>query len=321
MIDYIHPIKIGNVQLENNVFLAPLAGVTDSAYRLMCKEYGAGLVYSEMISSKGACYDSAKTLELADIKPGEHPCAIQIFGSEPDIMARSAVMFEKMGAAMIDINMGCPMRKITSNREGSYLMLDTDLVGRIVYSVANAVKIPVTVKMRRGYNMGEELAVDVALACEQNGAQAVTVHGRFREQYYEGVSDRGIIAKVRRAVKIPVIGNGDVDSYESACSMMEETGCDAVMIGRSSMGDPHIFHRIINGDNTQLSLTEKAQDIHRHLAYCVEFKGEQVAVREMRKNLLWYIKGIRGAASLRNQLSRVSSIREIEEAVDSIFTN
>ncbi len=318
---HIHSIKIGSLELENNVFLAPLAGVTDSAYRLMCKEYGAGLVYSEMISSKGACYDSRKTLELADIRPGEKPCAIQIFGSEPDIMARSAVMFENMGAAMIDINMGCPMRKVTSNREGSYLMKEPELAGQIVKAVSDAVKIPVTVKMRRGYDMGEESAVELAKICEQNGAAAVAVHGRFREQYYEGHSDRGIIAKVKAAVSIPVIGNGDIDSFASACSMMDETNCDAVMIGRASMGDPHIFHRIITGNENHLSLSERAEVILKHLSYSVEFKGEVVAVREMRKNLLWYIKGIRGAASLRNQLSRVASVSEISEAVRNIFTD
>lgn len=321
MKQYIKPIKIGSIEIENNVFLAPLAGVTDSAYRLMCRKFGAGLTYSEMISSKGACYDSRKTLELATIRPEEGPCAIQIFGSEPDIMARSAVVFENMGAALIDINMGCPMRKVTSNREGSYLMKEPELAGRIVKAVAGAVKIPVTVKMRRGYDMGDESAVELAKICEQNGASAVAVHGRFREQYYEGYSDRGIIAKVKSSVKIPVIGNGDIDSYASACSMMEETGCDAVMIGRASMGDPHIFHRIVTGNENHLSLSEKAEVILEHLSYSVSFKGEAVSVREMRKNLLWYIKGIRGAAGLRNKLSRVSSVSDIADAVRNIFTD
>ncbi len=318
--------KIGNQVFQNNILLAPMAGVTDRAFRVLCKEQGAGITFSEMISAKGVHYDSKKSVELAELDPSEKPAAVQIFGSEPEYMAQAAVMFRDMGASMIDINMGCPMPKITSNGDGSALMNNPNLACRIVEAVSKAVDIPVSVKMRRGYNSAKgEQAVELAKAVEAGGAAMITVHGRYRDQLYSGFSDRGIIRQVKEAVKVPVIGNGDITSPKDVKSMMDETGCDGVMIGRGTYGNPWIFHEIKQyflqknetGDrpHTQICAT-----MLRHLHMAVEFKGEYTGIREMRHHLAWYMKGLHGSASMRNKICRADSMDEMETLINEYFT-
>lgn len=298
--DVIKPLKIGTLTLPVNVVSAPLAGVADSAFRTISREFGSGLVYSEMISAKGVHYGSQGSVDLFRHRVIEEPFAVQIFGSEPIIMAEAAKLFESMGAAIIDINMGCPVPKIVGNHEGSYLLNEPQLVGEIVETVANAVKIPVTVKMRRGFKSENEVAPEIAQICENSGAAAVTVHGRFRDQYYAGESDFGVIARVKNSVKIPVIASGDINSQESAEKVFGETGCDGVMIGRGALGRPWVFREIITGEPTEISDNDLKEIIFRHLEYEIQDKGEYTAVREIRKHIAWYVKGKRGAAALKN---------------------
>lgn len=316
--DFVHPVQIGNLHIKNNVFLAPLAGVADRAFRLVCREQGAGFSYSEMISAKGVHYRSAASVELGILDPGEYPGAVQLFGSEPELMAEAACRFAEMGAAAIDINMGCPMPKITSNGEGSALMKDPALAGRIVKAVSGAVPVPVTVKLRRGYAVGGETAAELAAAAEANGAAAVAVHGRYRDEFYTGHADLAVIAAVKRSVKIPVIGNGDIVSAETARRMFDETGCDAVMIGRGAFGNPWIFREVISG-GAPPEPRERLAGILHHLALAVTFKGEDVGLREMRKHVAWYLKGLRGAAAVRGQVFQMTRKEELLELLNRFF--
>lgn len=311
-------MKIGNVELNNNVFLAPLAGVADSSFRIVCKEFGAGLVYSEMISSKGVHYNSKGSVLLARHLPEEEPFAVQIFGSEPDIMAEAARVFEENGAKIIDINCGCPVPKVTGNLEGSYLLNSPALIGKIVETVVKAVSIPVTVKMRRGYNAPNEVAPEVAHICEESGASAVAVHGRFRDQYYSGKSDLGVVARVKEAVSIPVIASGDIVSPETAKQAFDETGCDAIMIGRGALGRPWIFEEILSGKTIEKSPEEVRQIILKQLGLAILDKGEQTGVKEMRKHIAWYVKGKRNAASIKNQIFEAKTKDEIERILFSL---
>ena len=252
---YIHPIKIGNVEIKNNIFLAPMAGISDMPFRILCKEKGAGLVYTEMISSKGMFYDDSKTKKLMEINEAERPVAVQIFGSDPIIMGNIAKEVSRE-ADIIDINMGCPAPKVTKNGEGSKLLLDLELVNKITKSVVESSKVPVTIKIRKGWDDEHVVAIEVARIAEKNGIAAITVHGRTREQFYSGNADWNIIKSVKEAVSIPVIGNGDIVSGVSAKEMFEQTGCDGIMIGRASNGNPWIFERII-------SYLEKGRDIEQ----------------------------------------------------------
>lgn len=326
------PFMIGTQPVRNNVFLAPMAGVTDRAFRILCAEEGAGLTFSEMISAKGVHYNSEKSVELAVLDESEKPAAVQIFGSEPQYIGPAAVLFSKMGAAIIDINMGCPMPKITNNGDGSALMRDPDLAARIVEAAVKSIDKPVTVKMRRGYDSSApEQAVALAKSTAVAGASMITVHGRFRDQLYSGKSDRTIIRKVKEAVSIPVIGNGDITTPQEAAAMIEETGCDGVMIGRGSYGNPWIFRRTI----TYLSVLEQGGDsrealaeaeacvqitpellyrtILRHMELAVSFKGMYRGIREMRNQLAWYIKGLPGSAAMRNQLCKAETAEEVDK--------
>lgn len=314
--------KIGNTVFDNNILLAPMAGVTDRAFRILCKEQGAGITFTEMISAKGVHYDSQKSLALAVLDPAEKPAAVQIFGCEPEYMAAAAKIFVSMGAAMIDINMGCPMPKITSNGDGSALMNDIDLAARIVKATVDAVNVPVSVKMRRGYDSKKgDQAVELAKAAEAAGASMVTVHGRFRDQLYSGQSDKNIIAKVKKAVQIPVIGNGDILTPKDAESLMAETGCDGIMIGRGSYGNPWIFADVINyfTGRELPSYRNVKETMLRHLKMAVDFKGEYIGIREMRSPLSWYLKGLHGSAAMRNKICRAESLEEVTYLIEDFF--
>jgi nifR3 family TIM-barrel protein len=313
-------MKIGSVTIDNNIFLAPMAGITDLPFRVLCKEQGAGLVYSEMISAKGMYYKDEKSWKLAQLSEAELPAAIQIFGSEPDILAYAAQKLNASKATIIDINMGCPTPKITKNGDGSALMLKPDLAGEVIKAVVSVSDKPVTVKIRKGWDEENVNAVELALIAERNGAAAITVHGRTREQFYSGKADWEIIRRVKEAVSIPVIGNGDIYEPEDALRMLESTGCDALMIGRGAQGNPWIFGRIRHflktGELLPLpSIDERRKMMLRHLDMLVDLKGEYTGVREMRKHAAWYVKGQRNCAQFKDKVFRAVSKDEIAEHI------
>ncbi len=315
-------MKLENINLENNVFLAPMAGVTDLAFRLICKRFNAGLVYSEMVSAKGLFYNSKNTEELLETQPEERPVAVQIFGRDPIIMAKMAYEIQKHPIDIIDINMGCPTPKIVRNGEGSALMAEPQLVGRIVKEVSSAVSKPVTVKIRKGINDLNN-AAEIAQIAEENGASAVTVHPRTREEYYTGHADWEVIAQVRNKVSIPVIGSGDITGPESAKRMITETGCHAVMIGRAAQGNPWIFKETVHYLKTGELLPPPSPRERKELAleHClavVQQKGEFIGIREMRKHLAWYTRGFPKAAKLRQQMNQVSTLDNIRKIFDNI---
>ncbi len=316
---FIHELNIGGVKLKNNVLLAPLAGVADSAFRTVCMEMGAGLCYSEMISAKGLHYGSEGSRRLAYHTAAENPFAVQIFGRDPDLMADAAEYFVKeYGAGIIDINMGCPVPKVCGNREGSFLMTEPDVAGSIVKAVSSRAGVPVTVKMRRGYKKEIECAPEIAKVCELAGAAAVTVHGRFRDQMYSGRSDIGVIKRVKDAVSIPVIASGDVCSREDAETVIKEIGCDGVMIGRGALGNPWIFRSILEGSEIVPTSEMIRNTAMRQLDLEIAEKGEAVAVREMKKHFAWYMKGRKNAAALRNMAFTAESVAEFIELVNSL---
>lgn len=317
---YIRPVRIGRLETENNIFLAPLAGVADRAFRVICREQGAGFVCSEMISAKGVHYGSGASVELAVLDEREKPAAVQIFGSDPAIMAEAAERFEAMGAAVIDINMGCPVPKVVGNGEGAALMRDPELAGRIVSAVCRRVSVPVTVKMRRGFARDCENAPELARIAEAAGAAAVAVHGRYREEYYTGQSDRGVIRRVKEQVKIPVIASGDVRSAEDAYAVFRETGCDAIMIGRAALGNPWIFRSLTTGAPAEKDDGRFLETVLRHLDLAVAFKGESVGVREMRRHLACYLKGRRGAAAMKDRIFKAESREEIVRILREAFS-
>ncbi len=317
-------MKIGSVQLENSVVAAPMAGVTDKAFRILAKEAGCGLVCTEMVSDQALLYGNPKTLKLLDLSGEMPPVCVQIFGSQPAFLARAAQLAEERGAAIIDINMGCPTPKIVKNGEGAALMRDPAKAARIVREVAGAVSVPVTVKMRKGWDEGSVNAVEVAKRVEEAGAKAVTVHGRTRVQFYSGRADWQIIAEVKKAVRVPVIGNGDIWTPQDALAMLVETGCDGVMIGRAALGNPWIFSRTVHYLKTgeilpEPSLEERVSAALRHACLLAEIKGEKIAVLEMRKHASWYIKGVRGAAGLREKIVRAQGIDELKEILRGVI--
>ena len=317
-------MKIGNVDIKTNVFLAPMAGVTDKPFRLICKEMGCGLVYSEMVSAKGILYDSKNTKKLLESDENERPVAVQLFGSDPEIMANMAKKIEDLPVDIIDVNMGCPAPKIVKNGEGSALMKTPELVGEIVNALVHAQKKPVTIKFRKGFDDANVNAVEIAKIAEKNGAAAVAVHGRTREQYYSGKADWDIIKEVKKAVNIPVIGNGDVNSPEKAKSLFDYTSCDAIMVGRGAQGNPWIFKRINayieTGEILPLpTMEERAEVAVRHLKMLVDYKGEFIGVREMRRHLSDYTKGIMGASAMRGRINTAESIEEMESLIKEFF--
>lgn len=312
-------MQIGNVIIPGNIFLAPMAGVTDLPFRLLCREQGASMVYTEMISAKAMHYQDKTTIELSRVHPDERPVAVQIFGSEPEIMAEAAAYFsEREDIAVIDINMGCPAPKIVKNGEGCALMRNPSLVRDIVGAVVKASGKPVTVKLRKGWDESSANVLDIAMICEEEGAKAVTVHGRTRDQFYSGKADWSIIKEAKKRLAIPVIGNGDVAAPEDAVRMLEETGCDAVMVGRGAQGNPWLFGNILEylctGSYTKAILPRERLDmILRHYALMEAYKGEHTAHLEMRKHVAWYLHGLPGAARVRTEIFKTQSIAEAKK--------
>lgn len=317
-------LTIGNVELKNNVILAPMAGVTDLPFRVLCKEQGAGLLCMEMVSAKAIYYGSKNTEELMKISPAEMPVSLQLFGSDADIMADMAKKIEEKPFAILDINMGCPVPKVVNNGEGSALMKNPKLAEEIITKMVKAVKKPVTVKIRKGFDEAHLNAVEIAKIAEASGAAAVAVHGRTREQYYAGKADWDCIRAVKEAVKIPVIGNGDVTDALSAERLLKETGCDGVMVGRAAQGNPFIFREITEYLETGVippkpTPAEVCATIERHARMQMEEKGEYTGVKEMRKHLSWYTVGYPNSAKYRQMINSMETMEELLHSLDMVF--
>lgn len=317
-------LTIGSVTLDNNVILAPMAGVTDLPFRLLCREQGAGLVCMEMVSAKAIYYNNKNTEELLQVHPDEGPASLQLFGSDPRIVAEMAKRIEERPFAILDFNMGCPVPKVVGNGEGSALMKDPRLTEELLTALVKAVRKPVTVKIRKGFDEDHVNAVEIARIAESCGVAAVAVHGRTREQYYSGQADWDIIARVKAAVSIPVLGNGDVDSPGKAEQMLRQTGCDGVLIGRAAQGNPWIFREVTEYLDTgsipdRPDNAAKKKLILRHATLQLEYKGEYIGVREMRKHLSWYTVGMPNSARFRREINAMETMEQLVESVERIF--
>ncbi len=317
-------MKIKNLKLDNNIFLAPMAGITDKAFREITKPFGPGLMYTEMVSGKGLHFKNKKTENLLDTTKGEKPICAQIFGHEPDILSEIAISAVEHGADIVDINMGCPAPKIVNNGDGSALSKNPVLAGEIIKAVSTSVTVPVTIKIRKGWDENNISAVKMAEIAEKNGAALVTVHGRTRKEFYSGKADLDIIKAVKDAVSIPVIGNGDIIDGHSAKHMLEFTGCDGIMIGRGAQGNPWIFREVLHYLKTgeilpPPTIYERAEKMREHLNLIVKYKGEYIGIQEARKHMAWYIKGFKGGAKLRDEINKASSLSLMQEIINSIL--
>jgi len=317
-------LRIGSVTIDSPVILAPMAGVTDLPFRLLCRQKGAGLLCMEMVSAKAIYYHNRNTEALLEIHPQEAPVSLQLFGSEPELMGEMAKRIEERPFSILDINMGCPVPKVVNNKEGSALMKNPKLAGEIMTAVVKSIKKPVTVKIRKGFDDEHVNAVELAKIAEDSGIAAIAVHGRTREQYYSGKADWDIIRQVKEAVSIPVIGNGDVTDPVSAKKMLEETGCDGIMVGRAARGNPWIFsqidHFLSRGEMPKpIDREEKRRTILEHARLMVEYKGEYLAVREMRKHISWYTAGMPNSAGFRGRINAMETLEELTESVNALF--
>ena len=320
----IHPLSIGGVTLPNNLMLAPMAGVTDLPFRLLCKEQGAGLLCMEMVSAKAILYKNKNTEALLTIDPRERPVSLQLFGSDPEIMAEIAHRIEDRPFDILDINMGCPVPKVVNNGEGSALMKNPQLAGKIIEKTVKAINKPVTVKIRKGFDDAHVNAVEMAKIAEASGAAAVAVHGRTREQYYSGKADWDIIRQVKEAVSIPVIGNGDIRTAEDVIAMQEQTGCDGFMIARGAEGNPWIFRQILHyfetGEHLEKpSLSEVSEMILRHARMMIEYKGEYTGMHEIRKHAAWYTSGYPNSSRFRGKINEVETYEELENLLTQLL--
>lgn len=314
-------MKFGNVETPNNVFLAPMAGITDFPFRMICKEFGVGMMTTEMVSAKGLLYENVKTSDLLYVDPQEHPIGAQLFGSDPKILSEMAKKVEETDVDFIDINMGCPAPKITKNGEGSALLKNPELIGEIVHAVASGLHKPLTIKIRKGFDDEHVNAVEVAKIIEQAGASAIALHGRTREQFYSGVADWDIIKEVKQNISIPLIGNGDIKCPEDAKRMMDYTGCDAVLIARAAQGNPWIFKRTVHYLETgellpEPTFEERVEVILKHAKMLEAYKGQYVGIREMRSHLTNYVRGIHNATELRRLMTKVETYSDIERLLE-----
>ncbi len=319
---YIHKLKIGNVELENNLILAPMAGVTNQPFRMVCKEFKPGLVCTEMASSKAIFHDDKKTNRLLNTKGEKRPISFQIFGSDEETMGFAANYVSKM-ADIVDINMGCPAPKVVKNGDGSKLLLDLEQAERVIKAVIKNSTVPVTLKCRKGWDKDNTVAVELAKIAEKAGVSAITIHGRTRSEFYSGVADLEIIKEVKQAVKIPVIGNGDVVDEDSALRMFEMTGVDGIMIGRGAFGNPWIFERIAHFLETTEKLEEPSKQeklyiIKKHIKLAVEEKGE-IAIKELRKHIAWYTKNLKNSSEFRNEINQIETEEKLLQKIEEYF--
>jgi len=320
---YLKKLKIGSLELENNILLAPMAGITDLPFRLICKEFGPGLVTTEMVSSKAILYDDSKTKKLMNLEGEKRPISMQIFGSDNNAMSYAAKYVSEL-AEIVDINMGCPAPKVTKNGDGSKLLLDLEKAKQVIEAVVQNSKVPVTLKIRAGWDKDNIVAPELAKIAEKAGVSAITIHGRTRDEFYSGKADLEIIKKVKQAVNIPVIGNGDIKDEESALEMFEKTGVDGIMIGRAALGNPWLFQKIIHYLKTgeklpDRPLKEKLELIKKHLDLEVKEKGEYTAIREFRKHIAYYTKNLPNSSSFRNSVNKLESQKDFIQKIDEYF--